>query len=278
VGHGRTYCIADFVARFKRKQGFNVLWPMAFHISGTPILAISDRIKKGDIKYTELFESYVNIYESDVKKAKRIVESFKEPENVANYFASVISSDFDSIGLSIDWTRQFSTGDKEYNKFIEWQYEKFMEKKVLIKDKHPVVFCTECNNAVGEDDVKDGDTDKVKINEFSAIKYAIDDYFLVASTLRPETIFGITNLWINPNGKYCKVLAGKEKYVMSSEAFEKFNHQFDGAKKLEEFSAKEIIGKKARAPSGIEIPVLPADFVDVDTATGVVYSVPATPL
>ncbi len=275
VGHGRTYCIADFVARFKRKQGFNVLWPMAFHISGTPILAISDRIKKGDAKYTKLFESYVGIYESDAKKAKEIIESFKEPENVANYFASVISSDFDSIGLSIDWTRQFSTGDKEYNKFIEWQYEKFMEKKALIKDKHPVVFCTECNNAVGEDDIKDGDTDKVKINEFSAIKYAIDDYFLIASTLRPETIFGITNLWINPNEKYCKVLAGKEKYVMSIEAFEKFSHQFDGAKKIEEFSPKLLIGKKAKTPIGIEVPILPADFVDIDTATGVVYSVPA---
>ncbi|MFA5303272.1 MAG: leucine--tRNA ligase [Candidatus Nanoarchaeia archaeon] len=275
VGHGRTYCIADFVARFKRKQGFNVLWPMAFHISGTPILAISDRIKKGDTKYIKLFKSYVEIYEDNKSEVDKIIESFKEPINVANYFASVISNDFDSIGLSIDWTRKFSTGDKEYNKFIEWQYDKFMESKVLVKNKHPVIFCLECNNAVGEDDVKDGDTDKVKINEFSAIKFKLNDSFIVASTLRPETIFGITNLWINPAESYAKIKSGKEFFIMSSLAYEKFKYQHGNAEKIEEFKGEKLVGKKVTTPIGSEVMVLPASFVDPDTASGVVYSVPA---
>ena len=126
VGHGRTYCVADFIARFKRKQGYNVLWPMAFHISGTPILSISDRIKKGEEKYTELYTNYVSIYEDDPEKVKKIIKTFDKPESVAKYFANVITNDFNSIGLSIDWTRKFTTGDKNYNKFIEWQYKKLI--------------------------------------------------------------------------------------------------------------------------------------------------------
>ncbi|MHA1627609.1 MAG: class I tRNA ligase family protein, partial [Candidatus Baldrarchaeia archaeon] len=48
IGHGRTYTIGDIIARFKRMQGYNVLWPMAFHITGTPIEGISARIRSGE--------------------------------------------------------------------------------------------------------------------------------------------------------------------------------------------------------------------------------------
>ncbi|RJS74576.1 leucine--tRNA ligase, partial [Methanophagales archaeon] len=48
IGHGRTNTIGDIIARFKRLQGYNVLFPMAFHVTGTPILAIADSIAKGD--------------------------------------------------------------------------------------------------------------------------------------------------------------------------------------------------------------------------------------
>ncbi|MBD3312729.1 leucine--tRNA ligase [archaeon] len=275
VGHGRTYCVADFVARFKRKMGYNVLWPMAFHISGTPILAISERIKNKDKKYTKLFHDYVSLYESNKKKVDKIIKSFTKPQNVADYFASVISNDFNSIGLSIDWRMKFNTGEPIYNKFIEWQYEKLMKKKAITKGDHPVTYCVNCENAVGEDDIKDGDTDKVKINEFTAIKFKLDDEYLIGSSLRPETIYGITNLWVNPDETYIKAEYKDETLIMSAEAYDKAEYQLKGIKKISEFVGKELIGKHVDTPIGTNVAVLPGEFVDPDTASGIVYSVPA---
>lgn len=275
VGHGRTYCVADFIARFKRKQGYNVLWPMAFHISGTPILAISDRIKNKDEKYTKLYSDYVSIYEKDEKKVKEIIESFTDPQNVANYFAGVISNDFDSIGLSIDWRRKFNTGEERYNKFIEWQYKELMNKKAITKGDHPVTYCINCQNAVAEDDIKDGDTDKVKINEFTSVKSDFNGKKIIASSLRPETIYGITNLWINPDETYAVIKHDDEELIMSFQSYEKLRYQIKGIELLKEFLGKELIGKRITTPLGKEVLILPGKFVDPDTATGVVYSVPA---
>src|SRR3989344_6130049 len=111
IGHGRTYTIADVYTRFQRMQGLNVLWPMAFHITGTPILAVSKRIAQGDSDAIKTFSEYIGLYETDKKKAKKILDSFVEPQKVADYFASVIIHDFKSLGFSIDWSRRFTTGD-----------------------------------------------------------------------------------------------------------------------------------------------------------------------
>jgi leucyl-tRNA synthetase len=272
IGHGRTYSIGDFIARFKRKQGYNVLWPMAYHISGTPILAISDRIRKGDKNYIELFTNYVRLREKDESKVKKIIESFKEPMNVAKHFASVIRQDFESIGVSVDWTRQFTTGDKEYNKFIEWQFKKLKQGKALTQGSYPINFCVNCDNAVGEDDIKDGDADKVSINEFTAIKFDLGSKQLVAGTLRPETIYGITNLWVNPESLYVET---NNNLIISVEAFNKLKYQQTGLKKTRELAGTELIGKHVTTPLGTEVPILPGQFVDPDVATGIVYSVPA---
>ncbi len=275
IGHGRTFTIGDFIARFKRKLGFNVLWPMGFHRSGTPILAISDRIRRGDKDYIKLFSNYVALKESNPKKVKEIIESFKNPENVADFFAGMLMDGFNEIGLSIDWSRRFKTGESLFNKFVEWQYLRFRDKGVIIQDNHPVTYCLNCQNAVGEDDIKDGDVSKVSINEFSAIKFKLGNEFLVASTLRPETIFGVTNLWVNPNALYVKVIVNNEVLIMSSQAFEKLSYQMNNVKRVGEISGNELLGKSVVTPIGSEVPVLPGLFVDADVATGIVYSVPA---
>ncbi len=274
IGHGRTFTIGDFIARFKRKQGFNVLWPMGFHRSGTPILAISDRIKRGDKKYIDLFSRYVALKESDPVRVKEIIKSFEDPENVANFFAGMLEDGFNELGLSIDWTRKFKTGSPHFNKFVEWQYEKLMNGGALVQGSHPVTYCTNCKNAVGEDDIKDGDTDKVSINEFSAIKFKLGDKFIVASTLRPETIYGITNLWVNPESVYVEVLVEGEVLIVSAEAFDKLSYQVE-VSKLAELTGSDLIGKVVVTPIGSEVPILPGSFVDPDVASGVVYSVPA---
>jgi leucyl-tRNA synthetase (EC 6.1.1.4) len=120
IGHGRTYTIGDIMARYLRMKGYNVLYPMGFHISGTPILGFAKKIEKGDRGTIELYKSYLELYGDNPD----LIKEFSKPENIANYFANKIISDFSNMGFSIDWSRVFNTGEPIYNKFIEWQFRK----------------------------------------------------------------------------------------------------------------------------------------------------------
>lgn len=276
IGHARTYTLADIWARYKRMQGFNVLFPMAFHISGTPILSVADRIREGKEETLALYKSYVSIYEKDKKKIKKILDSFKKPEAVADFFASVISRDFKALGFSVDWSRTFTTGDSQYNKFIEWQFLSLKKKGLITRGQHPVLFCPKDQNAVGEDDIRDGDILDTRIESFTLVKFPFLDGFLPAATLRPETIFGVTNIWINPEGEYCKARVDGEIWYVSSSALEKLRSQNHVVEKLGGFPGKMLLNQSARSPvDKRELPVLPGNFVDPVFATGVVYSVPA---
>ncbi|MFZ2070199.1 MAG: leucine--tRNA ligase [Halobacteriota archaeon] len=274
IGHGRTYTIGDIIARFKRLQGYNVLFPMAFHVTGTPILAIADSIAKGDAEVVARFKDYIAIYE-DVDKVDALVNSFRSAENVANFFAARISADFLRMGYSIDWRRKFNTTEPIYNRFIEWQFKKLHDKGVIKKGKYPITYSIEDGSAVGEDDIEGGDTDKVSVIEHTAIKFKLaDGSYLIAATLRPETIFGVTNLWLNPAARYVKVKVGKELWIVSRSAAGKLVHQKEGIEVLGEIDG--LVWQKVEEPmAGRAIPILPASFVAEDVGTGVVYSVPA---
>ena len=274
IGHGRTNLIADIIARYKRLSKYNVLWPMGFHITGTPILAISDRIKNGDEEAIKLYESYVSLYINDKEEVKKIVNSFKDPRNVAEFFADHDSQDFKSLGFSIDWRRKFNTGEKFYNRFVEWQFKKLHDLGLLTKGKHPVLFSPVDDNAVGEDDIKDGDVNKVEILEYTIIKFKFEDGYIIASTLRPETIFGITNIWVNKNGKYVKAKVNDEFWYLSEDGFNKLKYQKKNVELIKEIGGEYFLNKKVKIFDN-EYPILPADFVDTDNATGFVYSVPA---
>jgi leucyl-tRNA synthetase len=278
IGHGRTYTIGDIIARFKRLQGYNVLFPMAFHVTGTPILAIADSIGRGEAEVVERFKEYVSIYE-DAARVDEIVQSFDTPENVAEFFADRISEDFKRMGYSIDWRRKFNTTEPMYNRFIEWQFKKLFEKGVIKKGKYPITYSCAEGCAVGEDDIGEGDTDKVSITEYTAIKFKLcdEDAYLLAATLRPETIFGVTNLWIKPGATYVRVQAGEEVWIVSKEAAEKLSYQREDVKVLDgELKGLDLLWRNARElVDGREIPICPASLVDEDVGTGVVYSVPA---
>ncbi len=276
IGHGRTFTMGDIIARFKRLQGYNVLFPMAFHVTGTPVLAIADAIKNGDERVMSLYRDYIRIYEDDEVEVEKILQSFVDPENIAKYFADKVIKDFKSMGYSIDWRRRFHTAEPIYNKFVEWQFKRLYDKGVIKKGKYPITYSPVDGNPVGEDDIDDGDVNKVTIMEFTAIKFAFEDGYLVAATLRPETIFGVTNLWLNPGGEYCEIFVEGEKWFVSRDAVEKLKYQKEGVNLGKCYPGTYFVGKFAKEPvQGREVPVLPAEFVDVDNATGVVYSVPA---
>jgi len=273
IGHGRTYTIGDLIARYKRMQGFNVLFPMASHMTGTPVQGMVDRVQAGDPVAIDMYKRDLQLYFDTEDEVNAQLAKFKDAATTAAFFAKVISQDFDALGYSIDWRRRFTTGDTTYNKFIEWQYQKFMEHGYVKQGNYPLLYCPKDGNPVGEDDLLEGASAKIK--EFTAIKWPFEDGFLVAATLRPETIFGVTNMWINPKAKYVWAIVDSEKWIVSKAAIEKLKLQAKDVKVLETFPGSKIIGKRFRAiHDNHEIPILPADFVDPNNATGVVYSVP----
>lgn len=280
VGHGRTYTNGDVLARYKRMAGFNVLWPLGFHITGTPVLAVSLKIAAGDEATLKMFEEHVSIYEPDKAKVKQIVASFSDPWKLVNYFSVKLVNDFKAMGYSLDLSRQFTTGDKEYNKFIEWQFKKFKEKGYLKQAAYPVLYSPRDGNAVGEDDIKDADTVPVEVQAFTAVKFALGDAFLVSATLRPDTLYGITNMFVNPEADYCLVKVtfadGKsEKWWVAKAAADKLGYQDAAVQVLEEKKGEWFVGKSVIEPMGRQVPVLPAKFIDAAHATGFVHSVPA---
>ena len=276
IGHGRSYVNGDIFARYYRAKGYNVLYPMAFHITGTPVLAISSSIERGDKSMIRRMKEYVQLHTENEKSIDTIVKSFVEPWNIVKYFSSVIKRDMKAIGMSLDWRREFTTGDAIYNKFIEWQFQKFKDKGYIEKGEYPILFCPRCNNAVGEDDISSGDELDLGINEFILIKFPFKDGYLVASTLRPETIYGVTNIWINPNSTYVYGQVNGEKWIISEYAVELLNNQNKDVTILEKLKGKDLLGRTVKTLNGgREIPILPGTFVDAKIATGIVYSVPA---
>jgi len=276
IGHGRTYTIGDIIARFNRMRGFNVLWPMAFHVTGTPVFGISKRIELGEKEVVDLYTEYVKMYETAPEKIEEILRSFKEPWNVAKYFANMIIHDFKALGFSIDWRRRFTTGDKEYNSFITWQFNNLRKKGYITKGKYPILFCLRCENAVGEDDIARGDEIKASVGEYSLVKFELEHFNLVAATMRPETIFGVTNIWVNPKEEYVRAEVDGENWIVSERSIRKLEKQGRKIRVKKKQKGKTLIGKYVKVPFlDKEVIVLPAEFVDTNEATGVVYSVPA---
>ncbi|KAA8922201.1 MAG: leucine--tRNA ligase [Thermoplasma sp.] len=273
VGHGRTYTLGDIIARYKRSRNYNVLFPMGFHQSGTPILAFSERIRSGDRATIDLYASYLKEYgEKDIDG---LIESFKDPKNIADYFSNAIINDFKHLGYSIDWTRRFTSADEFYQRFVQWQFRRLNDKGLIKQGRYPILYSLEDDNAVGEDDIKDGDTDKVTIEEYTAVFFHGKSFDLIAASLRPETIYGITNIWVNPKAKYVKILIAGREAVVSEECSVKLKLQGNEVDTQATVSVEEIQRQTYTTPVGKEVKVYQADFVDPDNGTGIVYSVPS---
>ena len=266
AGHTRTFTIGDAVARYKRMLGYNVLFPMGFHVTGTPIIGLAELIAKRDERTIEVYTKYHDVPVEDLLE-------LTTPEKIVEYFSKEAERALRMIGYSIDWRRKFTTTDECYQKFIEWQYWKLKEKGLIVKGSHPVRYCPHDDNPVEDHDLLTGE--EATIVEFTVIKFKHEDLIFPCATLRPETVYGVTNIWLKPT-KYVIAQVNGEKWVVSREAFEKLQYMDKEVKFIKEVDANEFFGKFVVNPvNGRGVPILPADFVDTDNATGVVMSVPA---
>jgi len=268
IGHARTYSIADAYARFKRMQGYNVLFPMAFHYTGTPILAMAESIAKGDKELIDLFIEVYDIPPEDVSK-------LSTPRGMADYFSRKMKEGMIKTGFSIDWRREFRSIDPEFSQMIIWQFNKLREKGYLTKGTHPVGWCPYHQMPVGMHDTKN-DVEP-EIGEFKILLFETrGGEYMAAATLRPETVFGAVNMWVNPNATYVKARVNGKTWIISKRAAYKLGFQRKVEVVGEETRGEKLLGMRVRNPAtGAWIPVLPGEFVDPGTATGVVMSVPA---
>jgi leucyl-tRNA synthetase len=276
IGHGRTYTLADTHARYMRMKGYNVLFPMGFHYTGTPILGMSRRVASGD---KELLETFRKIYHI----SDQAIESFTEPIRIADYFHDEIKLGMKEMGYSIDWRREFTTIDKAYSKFVSWQFRTLLKKALIIQGSHPVGWCPKDGNPVSQHDTI-GDVEP-DFNEYTIIKFRLEEdadnsglcrIIIPIATLRPETIYGVTNLWINPKIEYVKAQVDDELWIISKDAAKKLellNHKIVIESTI---NGEEIVGKCVNDPiKQNSIPLCPALFVESQSGTGIVMSVPA---
>jgi len=270
LGHVFSGSRLDAYARFKRMQGYNVLFPWAWHWTGQPVVSAVRRYIEGDPIQIKIFTDIDHVPAEELKH-------FNDPIYVADYYTRENRQTVKNLGFSIDWRREFHTTSHEplYNRFVEWQYNTLKAMGYVVQGTHPVVWCPKDQSPTQDHDRLEGEG--VAPEEYTAVKFEAEKgVFFVAGTLRPETIFGVTNIWVNPDGDYCTVFVGKEKWILSEIAATKLREQMIAAKILMKHKGKEFLGKICTAPlTGRKIPVLPAGFVKTSSVTGVVYSVPA---
>ena len=266
IGHGRTYTLADVHARYYRMKGYNVLFPMGFHYTGTPVLGMAKRIQAGE---REILDGLRNVY----KVPEDAIKTFVEPIKIADYFHEEIKSGMIEMGYSIDWRREFTTIVPGYQKFIEWQITTLKENGKIIQGSHPVGWCPNDSNPVSQHDTMGDVEPKIDDKNF-LVKFVFGEFIFPVTTLRPETIFGVTNLWVNPNTIYKKLTVDGERWIVSKECAYKLQFFDKVITEDGDIAGTDIIGKYAKTHDGRDIPILPADFVEPGMGTGLVMSVP----
>ncbi|RLF50438.1 MAG: arginine--tRNA ligase, partial [Thermoplasmata archaeon] len=270
VGHMRGFTYSDIIARYKRMLGYDVIFPAGFHATGLPAVSLAKKVERKDEKTLQYLRSN--------GCPEEIIKKLSDPTEVVKYFSNVyVEQYWKKFGFLIDYTRLMDTISPGYKKFIQWQFYKLNELGLLIQKPHYAPYCPNCGPVAvdkSETDISQGGD--AEILEFVLIKFKMDDYILPAATLRPETIFGVTNMWVNGSEEYVIVRVGDEKWIVSEKAAFKLEHQMDDVEILDRIHGSKLVSKKCVAPIiEKEVPIFDAKFVDTSVATGIVMSVPA---
>ena len=294
VGHPRSYTALDIIARKRRMQGYNVLYPIGFDAFGLPA------------------ENYA-------------IKNHIHPKIVTEQNINHFREQLKSLGFSFDWSREINTTDPEYYKWTQWIFIQLYKKGLAYKATMPINYCTGCKVGLANEEVVNGvcercgspvvqkeksqwmlkitdyaerlindldDTeflDKIKIqqknwigrSEGAEVKFKIKDENeeLVIYTTRPDTLFGATYMVVAPEHPIIKKLAHKISNLDEVENYKKLaslKSDFERAELNKEKTGVEIKGIKAINPlTGKEIPIWVSDYVLITYGTGAIMAVPA---
>lgn len=270
VGHMRGYTYSDVITRYKRMTGHNVLFPVGAHPTGNVAITFSRKVERRDQSTLEILKSN--------GCAEDEIQRLKDPLHVVEFFSNVYINEYwKKFGFLADWDRFMTTIDPGYKRFIHWQFRKLKEKGMLTQKPYYGTACKECGpvavDASETDISQGGNAEKL---EWTLLKFRMGNDIVVAATLRPETVFGQTNFWANPDAEYVRAKVNGETWIVSPQAAEKLSFQKDSVEIIGRIPGRDLIGKTVIAPViDREIPILPSAFADPDYGTGLVTSVPS---
>ena len=293
VGHVRSYTAQDALARMKRMQGYNVLYPMGWDAFGAPA------------------EQYA-------------IKNHIHPKEAVKENIKTFKGQMKSLGFSFDWSREFSTTDPEYYKWTQWQFLQFYKHGMAYKDTIPVNWCPTCKTVLSNEDAAGGVCERcgsaVEQREKSQWMLRMSDYsedllkglddtnfaprvklgqinwigkstgveldvkivgggsFSIFTTCI-ETVYGITFFVIAPDGKLIKELMPRVTNKEEVEAYIKETAKKSSMDRTELNKGKtgcKVEGVMAINPiNGKEVPIFLGDFVLGDYGTGAVMAVPS---
>ena len=294
VGHPRPYTALDIVARKRRMEGYNVLYPMGWDAFGLP---------------TENYAIKNHIHPKIVTKNN--VHRFKEQLH--------------SLGYSFDWDREINTTDPEYYKWTQWIFLKLFKAGLAYKAEMPINWCTSCKVGLANEEVVNGHCERcgaevirkvksqwmLKITEYAdKLLEGLDhvDYiervkvsqknwigrstgaevdFPIAGkedklriyTTRPDTLFGVTYMVNSPEHPYIEKFASEIKNLDEVKAYQEQaarKSDFERSELAKEKTGVKIDGLTAVNPvNGKEIPIWVSDYVLMSYGTGAIMAVPA---
>ena len=268
IGHARSYSIPDIIARYKRIKGFNVFFPLGFHATGVDCAKIYEECNADPAKGAKKY----GLEETAAK-------TFDSPLDVDKYLEKRIISALKRLGLSVDSSTAVSTIEPHYNKFIQWQYRRLNDLGYLKQGDYVLPYCNECQQVISIDaaqaEIAEGAEAEVK--EYEILKFKDENGIVYPiATLRPETVFGVTNLWVNPGSDYVEASVDDEVWIISQDAVEKFKNLGKKVEVKRKLKGTELKDREISNPAnGNKVRIIPATFVDASEATGVVMSVPA---
>ncbi len=269
LGHMRCYTYTDFIARYKKMRGYNVLFPAGAHPTGNQVISLAKRVREKDFTVLEYLKAN--------GATEEIINRLDNPDGVIEYFKETYIKEWKNFGLHIDLSHFTDTSREDYSRFIRWQFKKLNDNDLLTQKPYYAPVCKNCGPVAvdpSETDLTSGGT--AEVQEYTLLKFKFGQRYITAATLRPETVYGQTNLWVDPEEDFAVVKVGDDDWIMSPAAAKKLEFQMEDVKVVDHIKGEDMIGKKATAPVvHRDIPIFPADFTDSDVGSGIVTSVPS---
>ncbi len=269
VGHLRGLAYADMFHRFHRMRGHQVFFPSGTHASGLPAVSFAQRVKDRDPGVVSQLE--------DNGVPREVWSRLEDPAAAARFLGEGYLALFRRLGLLIDESADVTTIDDDYQAFIRWQFHRLEDRGMLVQAPHFASVCPVCGPVSvdpSETDLSSGGDAEWIV--YQTIPFRLDDgRYLLAATLRPETVYGATNLWLHPTEPLIVWHEGDHAFLVGRAAGPRLVEQH-GGRLGHEVPPTELLGRTARAPlTGAAIPILASELVDPAIGSGVVMSVPA---
>ncbi|MGD0719284.1 MAG: class I tRNA ligase family protein, partial [Thermoplasmata archaeon] len=269
VGHLRGIVYADAFHRFHRMLGEQVFFPSGVHASGLPAVTFAQRVRDRHPNTIQELEQN-GVPPSEWPK-------LEDPEFAARFLGAHYLEVFRQVGVLIDESAYLTTVDDDYRAFIRWQFNRLRDRDALLQKTHYSAFCPVCGPVAvdpSETDLSAGGS--AEIIRYTTVPFRLQDgRILLAATLRPETIYGVTNLWIPTSEPLVSWTSGGPTYLVSRTGAERLVEQH-GGRIGHEIRPAELRGRTVTVPlTDVPVPIFPSSLVDPKVGTGIVMSVPA---